>query len=236
MARVKVGDNAASEVLATDKPAGAPPPWPRVLQCPHCNARSMSSQLENIDAGTKRCMKCKSGLSRLNEARQLPVGENAELTTAPPAEKVDLAALGGGFFGKGDDVKIEPKPIVQDLAAAQAAALEKERAERKASLAEAIAEKRNLDDLPRHASTRFGADDEGDEIEVTHPEEMYGLKGTFSSYRVGPFTAKTRIRPGETRPQAIRRVLDELEKVAAEERPRARDAFLKHFEVAFTNA
>jgi hypothetical protein len=68
----------------------------------------------------------------------------------------------------------------------------------------------------------------GEQFEVVRAEEMYGLKGTFSSYRVGPFKAWGRVGPGETRPQAMRRVLDELAIVAQQERERVREEFMAH--------
>lgn len=74
----------------------------------------------------------------------------------------------------------------------------------------------------------------GQEFEASWPEEAYGKPGSFSSYRVGPFRAKGHVMPGETLPQAFERVMADLAVVAAKERIRARDAFLAHFEVAFT--
>src|SRR5579859_587810 len=101
MARVKVG-------TAQEAPAAPPAAeWPRVLQCPHCNARMLSSQLESIDASAKRCIgekegkKCGAALSRMNEAQQLPVGQNGERAApaprapAAPQSNVDLSALQG---------------------------------------------------------------------------------------------------------------------------------------------
>jgi hypothetical protein len=77
------------------------------------------------------------------------------------------------------------------------------------------------------------AESEGEEVDVTWPEEIYGKPGSFSSYRVGPFNSKSRVRAGETRPQAMRRVLDELAQVAAYARTEAKREFLGHFKVAF---
>lgn len=76
----------------------------------------------------------------------------------------------------------------------------------------------------------------GLEIDACWAEEMYGKQGSFSSYRVGPFRTKDRVRPGETRAAAFARVMAELEVVAKAERIRARDAFVAHFPVAFEPA
>lgn len=106
---------------------------------------------------------------------------------------------------------------------------------------EAIAEKRNLDNLPAHASTRFTPPsgpsqlgDEGDEVTCTKGEEMYGKPGQFSTYRVGPFTETTRVRPGETREQARKRLMDSLHAFFDAEREIAKKKFLAHYPNAFS--
>lgn len=76
--------------------------------------------------------------------------------------------------------------------------------------------------------------DMGEPVRATYPEEVYGLKGTFSSYRVGPFSSETTVRPGEGRVDAFARLMRDLHEVAKAERVKARDAFLDHLNVAFT--
>lgn len=76
----------------------------------------------------------------------------------------------------------------------------------------------------------------GDVVEAVLGEEMYGMKGTFSSYRVGSISGKTTVEPGETRKEALRRLLADLREVQAEERIRAKEAFLSHFPTAFEKA
>jgi hypothetical protein len=75
--------------------------------------------------------------------------------------------------------------------------------------------------------------DIGEPVEAVHGEEMYGKQGTFSSYRVGPFTSSTKIRKGETRASATRRLLEELEEIAKIERVRAHAAWAAHFTTNF---
>lgn len=77
--------------------------------------------------------------------------------------------------------------------------------------------------------------DEGDEVSYTKGEEMYGKPGQFSTYRVGPFTSSTRVRAGETRVEALRRLSLEMETFMTEERERAKKAFLAHYPNAFSS-
>lgn len=115
-------------------------------------------------------------------------------------------ALGGAFFGS-------PSPL---------AAPEKEVM---------------VKDLPTFSATNEGVGptpDEGDEVSCTKGEEMYGKPGQFSTYRVGPFSGTTKVRAGETRAQARRRLMDELNAFADEERERAKKAFLAHYPNAFS--
>lgn len=77
--------------------------------------------------------------------------------------------------------------------------------------------------------------DEGEEVSATKGEEMYGKTGQFSSYRVGPFAGTTKVRPGETRMQARRRLMAELNEQADEERESAKRKFLAHLPTAFTS-
>lgn len=75
--------------------------------------------------------------------------------------------------------------------------------------------------------------EEGDEVTVTHPEEMYGMKGSYSSYRVGPCVLKSKVRPGQTRRQVQEKLRAELEEFMNAERARAKAAFMKHLANAF---
>lgn len=125
-------------------------------------------------------------------------------------------SLGKGFFGTSAE---PPSPVVK----------------------EAIAEKRAVDNLPAHASTRFTPPtgpatlgEEGLEVHYTKGEEMYGKPGQFSTYRVGPFSSSTTVRPGETRVDALRRLSKEMNEFFDEERERAKQAFLSHYPKAFT--
>lgn len=71
--------------------------------------------------------------------------------------------------------------------------------------------------------------DEDEPVTATRGEEMYGKPGTFSSYRIGPFTTSSKIRKGETRATAYVRLLDALRQVAAEERKKAHEEWSSHF-------
>lgn len=72
-----------------------------------------------------------------------------------------------------------------------------------------------------------------DEVTATHPEEMYGKPGTFSSYRVGPFVLKATVRPEETRLMVMDRLNAELREIANKEREKARADFLAFLPKAF---
>ena len=73
--------------------------------------------------------------------------------------------------------------------------------------------------------------EEGDEISVSGGEEQYGKPGTYSSYTVGPIATKDRVRKGETKADAIRRVLALLRQLYAEERARKHAEFAAQYEV-----
>lgn len=75
-----------------------------------------------------------------------------------------------------------------------------------------------------------------DYVEAALGEEMYGLKNSFSSYRVPAVSGRTSVLPGQTRKEALRSLLDELREVQAEERIKARDAFVAHLPKAFEQA
>lgn len=74
---------------------------------------------------------------------------------------------------------------------------------------------------------------EGMEFDACWPEEMYGQRGSFSSYRVGPFRARGRVGPGETYRAAFARVQGELAEIARAERARMKQEFLAHLPGAF---
>jgi hypothetical protein len=88
---------------------------------------------------------------------------------------------------------------------------------------------------PRVVERRGGVDLStfGEEVTVTKGEEMYGKSGQFSTYRVGPFSMTTKVLPDETRPQAMRRAMNELNAFADEERENVKQRFLSHFPKAF---
>jgi hypothetical protein len=73
---------------------------------------------------------------------------------------------------------------------------------------------------------------EGSEVHVTKGEEMYGKTGTFSSYRVGPFSLTAKVGPGQTRLGVFRQLRQELEVMADEAREEAKKKFLAHFPTA----
>lgn len=119
---------------------------------------------------------------------------------------VDKGALGTGFFGKPVDIKQGFKEPETSPA--------------------------HLGFTTPSGPSLLG--DEGDEVHATKGEEMYGKPGQFSTYRVGPFSGSTKVRPGETRAQARRRLMDELHAFADEEREIAKKKFLAHFPNAFS--
>lgn len=81
--------------------------------------------------------------------------------------------------------------------------------------------------IPGHPS------DVGEIVKVVLPEEMYGMKGTFCSYHCPSIAGETKIREGETRHMAGRRLANELRAVQDEERERSKRAFLAHLPKAF---
>jgi hypothetical protein len=138
-------------------------------------------------------------------------------TVREPKGEVITTALGAAFFGNFEPTKV---PIsVPNFDSTPPLALP-------------ATNKRYRDSIEE--SEVLNGLEENQEVTASWPEEMYGKTGTFCSYRVGPFTAKSRIRAGETRPMAFKRVMDELADVAKLERIRARDAFLEHLPGAFS--
>ncbi len=137
-----------------------------------------------------------------NAALELAKARLAASAAPPPSSPAAMSdALGAGFFGPGAVIAKDPIP---------------EPPRPVPSL--------SLPALP-------GVDDPevGQEVEGTRGEEMYGKPGTFSSYRVGPFTGRTRIRPGETRVLALCRLLKEFAEVAKVERDLRHDECISHF-------
>lgn len=125
----------------------------------------------------------------------------------PPATALDPAA----FFGNRPvEVKQEFRSSDPDrvVAAAFKESLEKVR-------------------LPESAA-------EGDEVEVTKPEEMYGKTGSFCSYRVGPFRLKARTQPGQTRMELWKILYAEVQAMADIARETEKAKFLSHLPGAFT--
>ncbi len=118
-------------------------------------------------------------------------------------------ALGAGFFGGPPAVvPSSPAPSPTALAAAQA----------KTEVSAAP---------PPVFDVGFG--DAGEEVTAVHGEELYGKQGTFSQYRVGPFTGRTKVRPGETHADAMRRLKGQLRAEADEERVAAHERFMAHW-------
>ncbi len=155
------------------------------------------------------------------------------------AEKPGPEADADAFRRAAEDGAASLKRRVAEIAKRQSDALAEVR--RKANLRDAEAgelavrsRSEKVSNVSDAAAARpSAASDVGEAVEATKPEEVYGLKGTFSSYRVGPFSSTSQVREGETRASALKRLLGELEEVAKAERVVARDAFLSHFEVAF---
>lgn len=72
-----------------------------------------------------------------------------------------------------------------------------------------------------------------EEITYTAGEEMYGKQGTFSSYRVGPITLRTRLRPRESHGAAYARLRADATAMMASEREVKDAEFKAHFKKAF---
>lgn len=73
-------------------------------------------------------------------------------------------------------------------------------------------------------NNHFQVAGDGEVVEATWGEETYGPQA-FYMYRVGPFTAKTRVREGETHSAALARVMAELSQYASSERARKHAEF-----------
>lgn len=140
----------------------------------------------------------------LQEYQKELADERDAIVNEPPLDK---GALGAGFFG-GPPPRSGSEVVKQAL------------------------EERSARFTPPSAPSQLG--DEGEEVTCTKGEEMYGKPGQFSTYRVGPFSGTTRVRPGETRAQARRRLMDELNAFADEERETVKKKFLAHFPTAFS--
>ena len=77
-------------------------------------------------------------------------------------------------------------------------------------------------------------DHAGDEVTVELGEEMYGKPGAYSIYKTPAVSGKTRVRPGETRPEALARLAAELREFQDAQREISKARFLSHLEKAFT--
>ncbi len=130
---------------------------------------------------------------------------------APPAEA--QKALGPGFFG-GPAIlppKEPPAPRPATAIDRMVAEMEKEVRPPPANVSNVLVESQS------------------EEVSWTHGEELYGKQGTFSQYRVGPFTGKTRVRAGETHAAALRRLKAEIGAEADVERAAAHERFMAHW-------
>lgn len=257
MARVKVGGGAppATAPKPSAEERTIPLPfegekkpnaldWPVALTCPHCGTRQLSKACQDIplaNGGGKVCIKCNSALSRLNRASppadapppaapaseidpereaiqaEAREAEKSRAAIPPPAPPPDVAAaLGGAFFGA-------PSPAPKQEDAVDRAIARQKKDDAKPMKAA------DLGLVPGVILDAGDLGQEGDEVVATHPEEMYGKQGTFSSYRVGPFVLKTKLRAGETRMAVMRKLLAELREIANEEREKAHAEFCSHF-------
>lgn len=102
-----------------------------------------------------------------------------------------------------------------ELAAANGTVGESEKAARSIG-----SEIRNV--LPPSRSTEVSrrmvdGDERGEMVSVTWGEELF-TPVQFCSFRVGPFSASSTLRAGESREQAADRLMRELERIAAKER------------------
>lgn len=66
----------------------------------------------------------------------------------------------------------------------------------------------------------------GETVSATWGEEQFSPK-QFHSFRVGPFSATTRLRQGETRQQALERLNAELREFAEAEKRRKYEGYMK---------
>jgi hypothetical protein len=66
-----------------------------------------------------------------------------------------------------------------------------------------------------------------DDVTVTWGEEVYSPV-QYNSFRLGPYSMTTAVRPGETRAQAFERAYDDLERLAAASFAKKREAFFKN--------
>lgn len=76
------------------------------------------------------------------------------------------------------------------------------------------------------AQTTVPASDVGEEVTVTYGEQVFSPV-QYNSFRVGPMTTTTRVRPGETRADAARRAFDELSAAVEVQRQKVQADFLR---------
>jgi hypothetical protein len=163
-------------------------------------------------------------LERLLASDETKTGADARAVANAVAEEVageavkvfDQAAAGGtklgpGFFGK------TPESPASIIASCVNAAAEQE------SIAAASA-------------IEVGKPSFGQTVTISLGEEMFGMKGSFSSYRTPAVSGTTPVLPGETIAQAGQRLATELLAMQASLRVVAKAAFLASYETAFTTA
>lgn len=148
------------------------------------------------------------------QAEAAPAAPSATPPAAPATPvRADVGALGAGFFGRGQ-TPFEAPPASPPASVT--------------NIVQSVV--RNDAPTPK-AFVDLAID--GEEVVYVAAEEMYGKTGTFSSYRVGPITLKTRVRAGETHFAAYERLRAEGAKAMEAERA-AKDAEFKgHFKTAF---
>lgn len=191
----------------------APPP-PTGAPLGTLTSEQREQEIKNVQDDAIARARARRDLEKRAESDETGAVTQKELDDEREAIQAEASgALGAGFFGKADTPLAAPPKEVM------------------------------IKDIPP-SPTSFSAvregfgptpnGDEGEEVSCTKGEEMYGKPGQFSTYRVGPFSGTTRVRAGETRAQARRRLMDELNAFADEERERAKKAFLSHYPNAFS--
>lgn len=108
--------------------------------------------------------------------------------------------------------------LAKDRAAREQEILDKQNAALARTNARAAA---TTNGTAKHAN----AEDEGEPVTSTWGEELYSPV-QFNTFRVGPFSATTKIRSGETREDALARVNRDLDAIAKVERAKKTKDFL----------
>jgi hypothetical protein len=154
-----------------------------------------------------------SDLKKLSELSEEDIERAAIQAESDPARMASGAALSAGFFGRG----------VEPFAKTPSSAPPAPPAPPAVSPAPSP--------MVINNAPVTGAD--ADEVTYTTGEEMYGRQGTFSSYRVGPITLRSRLRPGETHAAALSRLRAEAAAFMVTEREAKDLEFKTHFKKAF---